>query len=122
MAPIKITKPSTIIGSVLLILIALFHGSGIGYVTNLMVKSNAEPFLKEIFPILFILPTLQLLGLAIFGLLTLGMQHEVKKILFLIAILVIVNSILALYLGAIVPSVLLFFSSFAFTVGGIKTT
>ncbi|MEM9649374.1 MAG: hypothetical protein AAF969_12915 [Bacteroidota bacterium] len=118
----KITKVSTIAGSILLILMALFHGSGIGYVGDLMQKSNAEPLLKEIFPVLFILPSVQLLGLAGLGLLTFSMKHEIRKLLFSIAVLVLIDSILGFYLGAIIPGGLLLFSSFTFMLGGMKTS
>ena len=116
----KITKISTIIGCILLILMALFHGSGIYYVTDLIEQSNSESFVKEIFPILFAHPSIQLLGLAGLGILTFFMRHETGKVLFFIAIMVVTDSFLAFYLGATIPGILLVFSSFCFGLGGVK--
>ena len=120
MATSKITKISTIIGCILLIVMAIFHGSGIYYVTDLIQQSNSESFVKEIFPILFAHPSIQLLGLAGLGILTLFMRHETGKILFFIAIMVLIDSFLAFYLGATIPGILLIFSSFSFGLGGVK--
>lgn len=121
MSKSKITKTSTIIGCTLLIIMALFHGSGIFYVTDLIQQSDTEPFIKEIFPILFAHPSIQLLGLAGLGIVTLFMKYEIDKILVFIAILVFIDSILAFLLGATIPGVLLVFSSSAFVLGGIKS-
>ncbi|MDT0606013.1 hypothetical protein [Croceitalea rosinachiae] len=118
----KITKISTIIGCILLIVMALFHTSEIYYVTDLIQQSNSEPFIKEIFPVLFVHPSLQLFGLAGLGILTLFMKHEIEKILFFITILVFIDSILAFFLGAIIPGILLVLSSSAFCLSGIKGT
>ncbi len=120
MKKIKITKISIIVGCSLLILMALFHGSGITYITNLIQQSNVEHFIKEIFPVLFTHPSIQLLGLAALGTLTLFMKYEAKKIQFFIAIMVLIDSVSAFYLGAMIPGFLLIFASFTFVLGGIK--
>ncbi|WP_422081171.1 hypothetical protein [Ulvibacterium sp.] len=120
MATSKITKISTGIGCALLMLMALFHGSGIDYVGDLMQRSNAEPFLKEIFPVLFVHPSLQLFGLTGLGIITLFMKREIEKILFFIAFMVCIDSLLAFFLGAVVPGILLLFASFIFGLAGIK--
>ncbi len=122
MAKSKINKISTIVGCILLILMGIFHMSGIHYVTDLIQQSNSEPFIKEIFPILFAHPSIQLFGLAGLGILTLFMKHEIEKILFFITILVFIDSILAFSLGATIPGILLVLSSSAFGLGGIKGT
>lgn len=120
MATSKITKISTIIGCILLIVMSLFHGSGIYYVTDLIEQSNSESFVKEIFPILFAHPSIQLLGLAGLGILTLFMRYEAGKIRFFIAIMVLIDSLLAFYLGATIPGILLIFTSVSFGLGGVK--
>ena len=101
---------------------ALLHGSGINYVNLRIQQSDSESFIKEIFPILFVHPSIQLFGLAGLGILTLFMRHEIEKILFFISILVLLDSILAFTLGATIPGILLIFSSFIFGLGGIKST
>ena len=114
------TKISTIIGCILLIVMALFHGSGIYYATDLIEKSNSASLIKEIFPVLFVHPSIQLLGLAALGLLTLFMKHEARKVLFFIAIMVVLDSLIAFYLGATLPGILLVISSSCFGLGGVK--
>lgn len=121
MATSKITKISAIIGCSLLLIMALFHGSGIYYITDLIQQSETEPFIKEIFPVLFVHPSLQLFGLAGLGIVTLFMKHEIEKILFFIAIMVCIDSLLAFFLGAFIPGILLLFASFTFVLGGIKS-
>ena len=116
----KTHKISTLIGCSLLTIMALFHGSGILYISNLVQKSDITPFVKEIFPILFAHPSIQLLGLSGLGVLTLFMKHEIEKITFFIALMVFINAMLAFYLGATIPGVLLIFSSLIFTIGGIN--
>ncbi len=122
MAKSKITKISTLVGCALLIVMAVFHGSGIYYVSDLIHQSDSEPFIKEVFPILFAHPSIQLLGLAGLGILTFFMKHEIEKVLFFIATMVIIDSFLAFYLSATIPGILLVFSSFTFGLGGIKGT
>ena len=116
----RTTKISTIIGSVLLLFMALFHGSGINYVNSIIEQSNSEPIVKDIFPVLYVHPSIQLLGLFGLGILTLFMKAESEKILFFISIFVLIDSCLAFYLGATLPGILLIFSSFLFALGGIK--
>ena len=116
----KIAKIATIIGCTLLLIMAVFHWSGIDYVNNLIQQSNAEPFIKDIFPVLFAHPTIQLLGLSGLGILTLFMKDDGKKILFFISVLVLIDSFLAFYLDAAIPGILLIFTSFVFALGGIK--
>ncbi len=85
-----------------------------------MQQSNAEPLIVEIFPVLFAHPSIQLFGLAGLGILTLFMKHEIGKILFFISIMVCIDALLAFFLGAAIPGVLLLVSSFVFGLAGIK--
>ncbi|BFP39962.1 hypothetical protein FGF1_08070 [Flavobacteriaceae bacterium GF1] len=121
MAKSKIAKASTVFSCTLLMGMALFHGSGLHYVNELMQQSNSKPFLIDIFPVLFAHPSIHLLGLAGFGLLTLFMKHEIKKVLFFTSLLVCIDALLAFYLGAVVPGVLLVFSALSLVLGAIKT-
>ncbi|MEM9078241.1 MAG: hypothetical protein AAGC43_14455 [Bacteroidota bacterium] len=117
----KVRRIATITGCILLIVMALFHSSGIYYITELVQKSNTEPFLKEILPVLFLHPSIQLFGLAMLGILTLFMKYEFQKILGFIVILVLIDSFLAFYLGAILPGVLLALSAFVLGLGAVKS-
>lgn len=117
----SITKTSTIVDCVLLSGMALFHGSGIIYVTELVQQSNAKPFIKEIFPVLFVHPSIHLLGLAALGILTLFMKYEIGKILLFISILVFINAVLAFFLNATIPGILLILSAFIFGLAASKS-
>jgi hypothetical protein len=116
----KISRAFTITGCTLLLIMAFLHGSGIVYVNNLMQESNAEDFLKEIFPVLFANPSIQLFGLAILGILTLFMKHEKQKILGFIFAFVCVDAGLAFYLSATIPGILLLFAALTFGFAGLK--
>ena len=108
------SRAFTIIGSTLLIFMAFFHGSGFYYVTDQIQQSNATSILKEIFPILFIHPSIHLLGLAALGILTLFMRQESNNILFFISALIFIDSLISFYLEAFIPGVLLLIAIFFF--------
>lgn len=116
----KITKIATIIGSTLLVIMAIFHISGIGYVSNLVQQSNTEPIVKTIFPVLFAHPSVQLFGLAGSGIWTLFSGKGIKNSLLFIAVMVCIDAAFAFYLGAAVPGILLMFAVITFGVGAIK--
>ena len=103
-------KISVIIGSLLLVLMALFHGSGFVFVVDKMNESNAPSFLKEIMPVLFLQPSVQLLCLASFGLVSILLKEKARTILILVVLFTGLNSIFALYLEAYIPAVLLIVS------------
>ncbi len=117
------TKPAklySIIGSSLLVLMALFHGSGYSYVQETITVSNAETFLKDIVPVLFIHPTIHLLGLSAFGLLTLFLNEDSKKVLNLLSVLIMIDALLAFYLTAYVPGVFLASAAACFLGASLK--
>ena len=116
----KKSKATIVIGSVLLIIMGLFHGSGINYVTDIVQQSNSESFIKEIFPVLFAHPSVHLLGLAVLGIVTLYMSQDAKKVLLVISSLVVIDALIAFYMSAIVPGVLLLASAFCFFLVGIQ--
>ncbi|MEO1051767.1 MAG: hypothetical protein AAFX87_14150 [Bacteroidota bacterium] len=114
----KLFKTLCIIGSSLLIIMAGLHGSGTTYLTEKINQSNASSLIKEVFPVLFVLPSIELLGLAAFSLLTLTMKSEVEKVLALIVILIVVNAALAFYLGALIPGLLIVGAASCFAFAG----
>ena len=116
----KKSKATIVIGSVLLIIMGLFHGSGINYVTDIVQQSNSESFIKEIFPVLFAHPSVHLLGLAVLGIVTLYMSQDAKKVLLVISSLIVIDALIAFYMSAIVPGVLLLASAFCFFLVGIQ--
>lgn len=113
----KPAKTLCIIGSVLLLVMAAFHGSGYAFVTEAILESNAEDFLKQIVPALFVHPSIHLVGLAAFGILALFLK-QANKVLILLAILVIADAALAFYLGGVLPGVMLLATASSFAVAG----
>lgn len=103
----SISKVLCIIASSLLVFIALFHASGIGYITEIVQKSDLSTFIKDIFPVLFIIPTLQLLALAAFGILVTKMKTQTNTILLLLSLFVLIDALLAFYLNAWIPALIL---------------
>lgn len=103
----KTTRILILIGSILLVIMATFHASGFFYVSDSINKLNAEGFLKEIVPVLFAHPSIHLIGLAALGVLTLYLKYEAKKILLLLTIMVIIDTILAFNIGGLIPGLIL---------------
>ena len=93
--------------SALLFTIGLFHGSGLQYVNGLVAASDATQLIKDIFPVLFIAPSLQLIGLALIGVLAVRKPIN-STILGVVSILVLINAAFAFWLNAIIPGVVLF--------------
>ena len=118
----KTTRILTRIGCSLLFIMAAFHASGIFYINTIIQESNLESFLKEIFGVLFAHPSVQLFALAALGILSLSMKDQAKKVLFFIAILVAINAVLAFYLGAFFPGILLLVATLTFTVSAFLAT
>lgn len=116
----KKTKILICIGCVFLIFMAFFHGSGIFYITDLIQQSNTESFLKEIIPVLFAHPSIHLLGLAVLWIVTLYMGRDAIKTMFTFAVLVCIDALIAFYLGAIIPGILLLVPATSFVFGGIQ--
>ncbi|MDB4292801.1 hypothetical protein N9954_05285 [Maribacter sp.] len=114
MTRLKTHKGFCITGSVLLLIMALFHGSGFSYVGEKIKQSNAEEFLKDIVPVLFAHPSIHLIALASFGILALFIGHESWKMLFLLSIIIVVDAFLAILLGGLIPGLLLFAAAICF--------
>ena len=112
--PIPLHKTLCIIASSLLLFIAAFHGSGIYYINNLVQASDTPDLIKSIFPVLFILPTIQLIGLATFGFIAATMKDQANKILIPLSIFVFLDAVFAFYLGAILPGLVLSIPAFLF--------
>ncbi len=114
----KTSKIFRIVGSSLLLIMAVFHGSGFSYVSKSIATSNVEGFLKEIVPALFAHPTIHLIGLAAFGILTLYLKQEIKKVVLLLSLLIVTDALLAFYLGGIIPDLLLTVAALCFVITG----
>ncbi|MEP0264639.1 hypothetical protein [Dokdonia sp.] len=104
----------------LLVIMAIFHGSGFFYVSDLINESNAEGFLKEIVPVLFAHPSIHLIGLAALGITTLYLKYEAKKIIFLLTILVTIDTILAFSIGGLIPGCILTIPVVCFLIAGFN--
>ena len=94
------------VASILLLLIGLFHGSGINYINGSVQASDVSQLVKNVFPVLFISPSAQLLGLGILGLFAVNKNTD-HQILFTLSILVLINSFFAFWLNAVIPGLIL---------------
>jgi len=95
------------LGIVFVLAIAALHGSGYGYLTEQMNQTNASDFLKEIFPVLFIMPSLYLSLLAAFGVLAIAKPQARRMICFMLAPAVMIAGALALMLGEWLPLIVM---------------
>lgn len=111
----KTIKISCALASVLLLLIGLFHGSGINYLSGEVQASNVSQLVKSIFPVLFISPSIQLIGISIIGILAVN-EHSGYRILFTLSILVLINAVFAFWMNAIIPGVVLLTPSLIYLV------
>ena len=109
-----------ILGSLLLLVMAAFHGSGFSYVRAAIEESNASGFLKDIVPVLFAHPSIHLIGLAAFGFLALTLKQDAPMVLLLLAMLVLADGLLAFYLGGVLPGVLLSLAAAFFVLAGLR--
>ena len=103
----KSSKIACAFGIVLLLVMAAFHGSGFFFVSEAITSSNAEPFLKDIVPVLFAHPSIHLLVLAGFGVLAFFLSRDARKLLVLIGIAVFADAGLGFYLGGMIPGSML---------------
>ncbi len=117
----KANKISGVIGSSLLLVMALFHGSGFSFVRETILESNSKDFLKEIVPVLFAHPSIHLIGLAAFGILSITIEKKAsKKVLLLLSLLILADALLAFYLGGILPGILLSVATLCFVLASRK--
>ncbi|MEM8927604.1 MAG: hypothetical protein AAGC45_05335 [Bacteroidota bacterium] len=95
---------------------AAFHGSGLWLITEKVNASNLSDGIKSIFPVLFILPTIEMIGLGALCFLAPTLDGQKTYLVYnIVFFLVLINAFLAFYLKAwipglvlLVPSILLF--------------
>jgi len=110
----------TIIGIVMLVIMAGFHGSGFWYVRKSIQSSDASDFLKNIVPALFAHPSFHLLALAAFGVLALFQPQNARPILYLVSLLVLGDAMLGFALGGLGPGLLLVGAATCFGLAGFR--
>jgi hypothetical protein len=98
---------SCAIGSLLLLAMAAFHGSGHAFVSAAIADSNAPAFLKEVVPAVFLHVSIHLAGLSAFGFLAMFLRHDAHAVVALLAIVVLADALLALHMGGVVPAAVL---------------
>jgi len=116
----RISRGLCIAGSLLLFIMGLFHGSGFFYVNEAIQESNAEEFLKDIVPALFAHPSIHLIGLAAFGILAVFLEQDLRKVTWLLALLIVLDAFLAFYLGGIRAGILLLAAASCFILVSLK--
>lgn len=116
----KMAKVFCLIGSILLLVMGIFHGSGFFYIQEAIEKSNAESFLKEIVPVLFAHPSIHLISLSALGILAIFLKQDLRKLTWLLAVLILSDAILGFYLGGVIPGFLLLAAAICFVIAGLK--
>lgn len=107
------------VGSVLLLLMAAFHGSGYGFVSDAIAESNASAFLKDVVPAVFMHVSIHLVGLSAFGFLAVFLKHNARGMVALLAIVVMADAALAFHMGGPVPAALLTSAALCFAVAAV---
>ena len=92
--------------STLLILMGLFHSSGVQYLSREVQNSNVSQLVKEVFPVLFLSPSLQLISLGLIGFFT-STRNGNPAVLFILSVFVLIDSVFAFWLGALLPGFVL---------------
>lgn len=93
---------------ILLLIMGAFHGSGLLFITETVNASNLSDGIKSIFPILFVLPSIEMIGLGV--LCFLAPQLDGRKsylVYYVVFFLVLSNALLACYLQAWIPALVL---------------
>lgn len=116
----RTSKIFCLIGSTLLLIMGAFHGSGFFYISEAIEKSNAEGFLKDIVPALFAHPSIHLISLSAFGILALLLKQDLRKLTWLLAVVILLDALLGFYLGGMIPGFLLLAAAICFVVAGLK--
>ncbi len=109
-----------ITASVLLIAMGLFHGSGYSFVVDTMNQSNSESFIKDVFPVLFLHPSIHLLGMAALALFTLFMKHDQRKVLRILSLIILFSVLASFYLSAWLPGILLLLAVGCLAMASVK--
>ena len=102
--------------------IAALHGSGFGRFTQAMKGSDAPAYLKQMFPVLYAMPSLYLVVLAAFGALAFLRPSSRRPICFILTLAVTACGALALMLGEWVPLLTMGLGGLAFLVAGLMAT
>lgn len=119
---LHMTRTHTIfcaIGSLLLLVMAAFHGSGYSFVSRAIADSNAAAFLKDVVPAVFLHVSIHLAGLSAFGFLAMFLRHNARALVALLAIVVLVDALLALHMGGAVPAAVLACAALCFVVAAV---
>ena len=103
----RISALCCLAGTLFVLAIAILHGSGFGSFTAEFEASNASAFLKAMFPILYIMPSLYLLVLGAFGILAAARPAMRRAICLLLAPATLAAGGLALLIGEWVPLIVM---------------
>ncbi len=82
----RITTILCVVGSILLLVTAILHGSGYFQVSDAILKSDTSPFLKNALPGLWVHFSIHLVILAVFGLVLAFSHHRIRTLLAVLAL------------------------------------
>ena len=98
---------SCALGVLFVLAIAGLHASGFERFTDQMNQTDASSMLKDMFPVLYLMPSLYLAALAAFGILAMVDRRSRRSICVILAPAVLLAGALALLLGEWLPLVVM---------------
>lgn len=107
------------LGIIFLLGIAGLHGSGFQTFNAQMADSDASAFLKDVFPILYFMPSLYLLVLSVFGFVAIGIPSARRPICLVLAVSVAAAGALALLVGEWIPLAVMGAGAMLFAIAGL---
>ncbi|MEL6322834.1 MAG: hypothetical protein AAFQ84_01230 [Pseudomonadota bacterium] len=117
----RVSSISCALGVVFVSAIAMLHGSGFGTFTAEMNETNASDFLKDMFQVLYAVPTVFLLTLAAFGVLATLNRRMRRPVCSILCPAVVATGALALVLGEWVPLVIMTLGGSLFAVAALTS-
>ena len=98
---------SCALGVLFVLAIAILHATGFERFTNEMNQTDASTMMKDMFPVLYLMPSLYLAALAAFGVLAMLDRRSRRSICLILAPAVLLAGALALLLGEWLPLVVM---------------
>ena len=115
----RISVISCALGVAFLLAMAALHGSGFGHFTAQMTESDASAMLKDMFPILYLMPSLYLAVLSAFGILGVVAPRARRPICLILAVATLAAGALALLLAEWVQLLVMAFGAGLFVLSAL---
>ena len=96
---------ATLLGSLMLLGMAILHASGYGYVSSTLTEAELPAFIQQVLPVLFLYPSVIIAALAVAALASLRSSAAAPFVLAAIAVLVFAHAALGFALGGALPGI-----------------